>query len=157
MAKSYHRVTLNEVKGRLAARPMPIRRDGGFDFGSPQLDGSIKLNRRARRHMETLAVLAKSADITPKAAEYVADRQRRIQRALDYYAAAANERAAKELAAREMLTYRLADGTEKHEKQAPHLHKQHADFVPSVYVLTPEQRKAARARAHARIKNREKL
>lgn len=157
MAKSYHRVTLNEVKGRLAARPMPIRRDGGFDFGSPQCDGSIKLNRRARRHMETLAALAKSADITPKAAEYVADRQRRIQRALDYYAAAANERAAKELAVRETLTYRLADGTITHEVQTPHVHVQHADLMPSSYALTPDQRKAARARAHAKTKNSEKF
>ena len=157
MAKSYHRVTLNEVKGRLAARPMPIRRDGGFDFGTPQPDGSIKLNRRARRHMETLHVLAKSENITPKAAEYVADRQRRIQRALDYYMAAANERAAKELAARETLTYRLADGTITHEVQTPHVHKQHADLVPTVFTLTAEQRKAARARVHAKIKNSEKF
>lgn len=156
-ASSTHRVTLREVKGRLAARPMPLNRDGGYAFGTPQPDGSIKLSRKARRHMETLCVLAKCENITPKAAEYVADRQRTISRALAYYMARCNERAAHELAAREILTTRFADQPAKPDTQGPHIHKQHADIMPSTYALTAEQRKAARAHARAKIKNSEKF
>lgn len=151
-----HRVTLNEAKGRLAARPMPHKRDGGYDFGTPQLDGSIKLNRKARRYMETLEVLASSEDITPRALEFVNDRRRRVYRALARYAAQSNERAAKELAAR-VLSERLQDGEPKHETQVPHVHKQHADVYPSSFCMTAAQRKQARAHRSAKIKNSEKF